>query len=53
MSRKHFVLLAQAIRESIKDKVLRDEVARALTPALRLSNPRFDPYRFISAAVGD
>ncbi len=25
MSRKHFVLLAQAIRESIKDKVLRNE----------------------------
>ncbi len=53
MTRKHFVLVAKAIRENIKDKVLRDEVARALTPALRASNPRFDPYRFISAAVGE
>ena len=53
MSRKEFVALACAIRENIALKEQREVLARALIPALRQSNPRFDSIRFLNAAVGD
>lgn len=53
MSRKHFQSIAQAIRENINSKELRQEVARALLQVLREDNPRFDCNRFMLAAVGE
>lgn len=53
MSRKDFIAIADAIRQSITDKGQREAVARALLPALRSGNPNFKPERFITAAVGD
>jgi len=52
MTRKDFVAIAQAIRESIQDAATRQAVAQALLPVLRASNPNFKPERFITAAVG-
>ena len=52
MSRKHFIAIAQAIRENIHDKAQRQAVANALVPALRGSNPKFNTSRFLEAAVG-
>jgi hypothetical protein len=53
MSRKHFIAIAQAIRQNIADRAQRQAVAEALLPALRASNPNFNAHRCISAAVGD
>ena len=53
MSRKDFVAIAQAIRENILLIEQREALARAIIPALRESNPRFDSRRFITAAVGE
>jgi hypothetical protein len=53
MSRKHFQSIAQAIRENIHSKELREEVARALMPALRESNVLFNQSKFLAAAVGE
>jgi hypothetical protein len=53
MSRKHYKAIAEAIRENIHCKERREELARALLPALRESNSRFDSSRFMAAAVGD
>lgn len=52
MSRKHFIAIAQALRESIHDKAQRQAVANALLPALRASNPNFSTSRFLEAVVG-
>jgi len=52
MSRKHFITIAQAIRESIHDKGQRQAIANALLPALRASNPNFNASRFLEAVVG-
>lgn len=52
MSRKHFIAIAQAIRENIHDQAQRQAVANALLPALRGSNPNFNTSRFLEAAVG-
>lgn len=52
MSRKHFKAIAEAIRQNISNKEEREAFARALLPALRASNPNFDTYRFMDAAVG-
>jgi hypothetical protein len=52
MSRKHYKAFAEAIRENIQNKELREELARAILPALKEGNPRFDSSRFITAAVG-
>lgn len=52
MSRKHFIAIAQAIRENIRDKAQRQAVADALLPALRGGNPNFNASRFLDAAVG-
>lgn len=51
MLRKHYKAIAEAIRENIQSKELREELARAILPALRDSNPRFDSCRFLTAAV--
>ena len=53
MSRKHFIVIADAIRHNIADKAQRQAVAEALLATLRASNPNFNTTRFISAAVGD
>lgn len=53
MSRKHFVAIAEAIRQNIQNKQQREELARALVPALKEANRNFDTYRFIAATVGD
>lgn len=53
MSRKHYKAIADAIRENIPLKSQREEVAKALLPALKESNPRFDASRFMLAAVGE
>ena len=52
-SRKLFVALAKAIQESIGSVEQREALARAIIPALRESNPRFDSGRFMAAAVGE
>lgn len=52
MSRKHFIAIAQAIREHIHDKAQRQAVANALLPALIASNPNFNASRFMEAVVG-
>jgi hypothetical protein len=52
MSRKDFIAIAEAIRNNITDPAQRQAVARALVPALRASNDRFDERRFVDAAVG-
>jgi hypothetical protein len=52
MSRKHFIAIAQAIRENIHDKAQRQAIASALLPALKASNPEFNAMRFLDAAVG-
>jgi hypothetical protein len=52
MSRKHFVLLAEAIRQNIADAAQRRALAEALLPALRASNERFNAQKFIDAATG-
>jgi len=52
MTRKNFVLIAQAIRENIPDAATRRAVATALIPALRASNERFNVQKFLDAAVG-
>jgi hypothetical protein len=52
MSRKHFIAIAQAIRENIQDKQQRQAVASALLQALKASNPDFNATRFLDAAVG-
>ncbi len=52
MSRKHFIAIAQAIRENIHDKAQREAIAHALLPALKGSNPNFNASRFLDAAVG-
>lgn len=53
MSRKHFIAIAQAIRENIHDKAERQAVATALLAALRGSNQNFNAARFLEAAVGE
>jgi hypothetical protein len=53
VSRKHFIAIAQAIRENIHDKAQRQAIATALLPALRGSNPNFNASRFLEAAVGE
>lgn len=53
MSRKHYKAIADAIRENIQSRSQREEMARALLSALKESNPRFDAYRFLQAAVGE
>ena len=53
MTRKHFKLIAGAIRSNIRDRIDRELFALALLPALRASNPNFDSKRFMNAAIGD
>jgi hypothetical protein len=53
MSRKDFIAIAQAIRENIASVEQREALARAIMPALRESNSRFDSGRFMAAAVGE
>ena len=53
MSRKDFIAIALAIRENIVSIEQREALARAIIPALRQSNPRFDSERFMAAAVGE
>jgi hypothetical protein len=52
MSRKHFVAIAKAIRENIREREQRHAVALALLPALTASNPNFSVSKFLAAAVG-
>jgi len=52
MTRKHFVLIAEAIRNNVADAAQRQALATALLPALRASNERFNAQRFLDAAVG-
>jgi hypothetical protein len=51
MSRKHFIAIAEAIRQNIQDKAQRKAVAEALLSALRASNPNFNTSKFLEAAV--
>jgi|GEM_PF-2939926 len=51
MTRKHFELIAAAIRENITDELYRKDLADAILPALKASNPNFDPCRFMSAIM--
>ena len=53
MSRKHFIAIAEAIRNNLSDRELRQVVATALIPALMGSNPNFNASRFLDAAVGE
>ncbi len=49
MTRKHFIAIAEAIRENIPDSATRRALATALLPALRACNARFDAERFLKA----
>ena len=53
MSRKHFVLIAQAIRYNIPDRELRKILAESLISGLAACNPNFSAARFLVAAVGE
>jgi hypothetical protein len=54
MSRKHFVLIAQAIRYNIPDRELRKILAESLISGLAACNPNFSAaVRFLDAAVGE
>ncbi len=53
MSRKHFIVIAGAIRNNLSDRALRQAVATALIPALMGRNPNFNVKRFLAAAVGE
>ena len=53
MSRKHFILIAQAIRNNIPDRELRQILAESLITGLAACNPNFSASRFLEAAVGD
>ena len=53
MTRKHFVLIAKALRENIIDEEQRGMLANAILPALRASNANFDSYRFMSAVMNN
>ena len=52
MTRKYFILIAEAIRKNIDDTAQRRALAEALLPALRASNERFNAQKFIDAATG-
>lgn len=52
MSRKHFILIAQAIRESISDQAQREATARTLIAALQTANPNFNAELFLTACTG-
>ena len=52
MSRKHFIVIATAIRQNLSDKAQREAVAAALIPMLRASNLNFNVEKFFAAAVG-
>ena len=52
MTRKHFNAIAAAIRSNFINKTERETIAKALIPALKESNPNFNPERFVEAAVG-
>ncbi len=49
MTRKHFIAIAEAIRNSITNTAEREAVARALIPAFRAANPKFNSERFMDA----
>lgn len=53
MSRKHFILIAQAIRNNIPDRELRQILAESLITGLAACNPNFSAARFLDAAVGE
>lgn len=53
MTRKDFILIADAIRESGADDVSAYTIARSIGFALRRSNPRFELARFMSACGQD
>jgi hypothetical protein len=53
MSRKHFVLIAHAIRYNIPDWELRKILAESLISGLAACNPNFSAARFLDAAVGE
>lgn len=52
MNRKHFVLIAEVIRQSIEDATQREATAYASIAALHGTNPNFDANRFLVACVG-
>jgi hypothetical protein len=51
MSRKHFILIAEAIRNLRLTNEQRIDVAYAMADVLQATNPRFNRSRFISAAT--
>ena len=53
MSRKQFILTAQAIRNNIPDRELRQILAESLFTGLAACNPNFSAFRFLEAAVGE
>ena len=53
MTKKHLILLADAIRENITDRKQREAIARALIPALHAANPNFKTEKFLEACIGE
>ena len=53
MLRKHYKAIADAFRENIELRSLREEIAKALLSALRESMPRYDASKFMLAAIGE
>lgn len=51
MTRKDFVLIAEAIRFSDVDRAAREKVAASMADSLATTNGRFDKERFIAAAM--
>jgi len=53
MSRKHFFLIAQAIRKNIPDRELDQILPESLIMGLASRNPNFSASRFQDAEVGE
>ena len=53
MSRKHFILIAKAIRNNIPDRELRQILAESLITGLAACNPYFNASKFLDDAVGE
>ena len=53
MTRRHFVLIADVLREATLTPKQRDDLAERFADACQRENPRFDRSRFLAAVEKD